>query len=403
MYFKLSKLFGLISCWIVLLLVSCESNQDNSHKIVVSNNTAFLRNNESIEIWLDQVDSQLSKKEGFKLFDINGNLVLSQLVDVNSDSIYDYLLFQTNIEAYASKEFSLVKADIVESINFDHQRTYCKSVPERMDDFAWENDRVAFRTYGPECQRLFETGNPTGLISSGIDCWLKRVNYPIIDKWYENYKNGISYHTDYGEGLDNYHVGTTRGCGGTALICEEKKVLSGNFYSCKIIANGPIRTIFELNYEPIDMCGKMVSEKKMISIDLGSHFYHCNVIYSSKGVIKKSAVGIALHKGKGNIGSNKNIGWISYWEPLDDSFLGTGILVDNTLTLEHKLDAIIHDDESKNNITVEVKLIDNKFDYWAGFGWRKQGDFLNENEWHQHLNETAKKIQNPLKILITKN
>lgn len=26
---------------------------------------------------------------------------------------------------------------------------FCRQVPERMDDFAWENDRGAFRMYGP--------------------------------------------------------------------------------------------------------------------------------------------------------------------------------------------------------------------------------------------------------------
>ncbi|NEU68475.1 DUF4861 domain-containing protein [Spirosoma agri] len=27
-------------------------------------------------------------------------------------------------------------------------KTYCRYVPERYDDFAWENDKVAFRIYG---------------------------------------------------------------------------------------------------------------------------------------------------------------------------------------------------------------------------------------------------------------
>ena len=27
------------------------------------------------------------------------------------------------------------------------QATYCRFVPERMGDFAWENDRIAFRAY----------------------------------------------------------------------------------------------------------------------------------------------------------------------------------------------------------------------------------------------------------------
>lgn len=95
-------------------------------------------------------------------------------------------------------------------------------------DFAWENDKVAFRTYGPACQKLFEDGKPGGLISSGIDCWLKRVDYPIIDKWYKKNEAGGSYHVDDGEGLDNYHVGTTRGCGGTAIIEDGKLVVDND-------------------------------------------------------------------------------------------------------------------------------------------------------------------------------
>ena len=55
-------------------------------------------------------------------------------------------------------------------------RTFARYVPERIDDFAWENDKIAFRAYGPKARK--------GAENSGIDCWLKRVEYPIIDKWY---------------------------------------------------------------------------------------------------------------------------------------------------------------------------------------------------------------------------
>ena len=109
-----------------------------------------------------------------------------------------------------------------------------------MDDFAWENDKVAFRTFGPKAQQLWESGDKEGLISSGIDCWLKRVPYPIINKWYEKDRNGGSYHKDDGEGLDNFQVGVSRGCGGTALFRNNTLYPSQNYSSWKIIANGPI-------------------------------------------------------------------------------------------------------------------------------------------------------------------
>lgn len=58
-------------------------------------------------------------------------------------------------------------------------------VPERKDDFAFENDKVAFRIYGPALKDSKE--------NSGIACWLKRVDSPIIDKWYRGATEGKSY------------------------------------------------------------------------------------------------------------------------------------------------------------------------------------------------------------------
>ncbi len=84
--------------------------------------------------------------------------------------------------------------------------TYCRFVPERVDDFAWENDKIAFRAYGPALHDKAE--------DSGFDCWLKRVDYPIINKWYKENAAGKSYHKDYGEGYDPYKAGSSRGCGG---------------------------------------------------------------------------------------------------------------------------------------------------------------------------------------------
>ena len=75
-------------------------------------------------------------------------------------------------------------------------KTFCRFVPERMDDFAWESDRIAHRMYGP----ALITGE--GTISSGVDVWVKSTRNMIINKWY---KSG-EYHADHGEGLDGYSV-----------------------------------------------------------------------------------------------------------------------------------------------------------------------------------------------------
>jgi len=46
-------------------------------------------------------------------------------------------------------------------------------------NFAWENDKVAFRTYGPEAPASDKMADlRDGTLTAGIDCWMKRVDYP---------------------------------------------------------------------------------------------------------------------------------------------------------------------------------------------------------------------------------
>src|SRR5580700_9641788 len=51
-----------------------------------------------------------------------------------------------------------------------------RAIPERKDDFAWENKVVAYRIYGPALEA-------TGEISSGIDVWSKRVPNFVVNSF----------------------------------------------------------------------------------------------------------------------------------------------------------------------------------------------------------------------------
>jgi hypothetical protein len=78
---------------------------------------------------------------------------------------------------------------------------------------------------------MIEDSIPGGTLSSGVDTWLKKVEYPIINKWYKETlvdKTG-SYHEDTGEGLDNFHVGVSRGVGGIAVKNDDKYYFSKNY------------------------------------------------------------------------------------------------------------------------------------------------------------------------------
>ena len=388
---------------IILSVLSC-NNKVASNKITVTNNSDLIRDSETIEIWVDQLSGILLEDiNKIVILDNLGNQMRIQWVDINLDSIQDYLLFQTNFEPHETKHFSLIlDNDSIKEKTYT-RKTYCRIVPERLDDFAWENDRVAFRTYGPKCQQLFEEGNSAGLISSGIDCWLKSVDYPIIDKWYANDEKGISYHIDHGEGLDNYHVGTSRGCGGIALTYNGKNILSENFSAWKVLANGPIRSIFELNYDIIKVGDIDVLEKKRITLDLGTNFYHCIVSYSSPDILETASVGLALHNKKGKINSNQKEGWASYWEPMGDSYLGTAIIVDSKQILEIEAKDPEDDQESESNLWINLKLYKNSFSYWSGFGWKKRGNFNSARDWEHNLEKESIKKRSPIEVRIIKN
>jgi predicted nuclease of restriction endonuclease-like (RecB) superfamily len=69
-------------------------------------------------------------------------------------------------------------------------KTYSRYVPERKDDFAWENDKIAFRMYGKAPEGTKEN-------AYGTDVWVKRTDKLIIN---ERYKRA-EYHIDHGDGI----------------------------------------------------------------------------------------------------------------------------------------------------------------------------------------------------------
>jgi hypothetical protein len=337
------------------------------------------------------------KLEDCVIKEIGSNTLLTtQTVDNDGDGTMDVLLFQPKIKASSHKDF-----EILTSENPSKDATvscYSRFVPERTDDYAWENNKVAFRTYGPVAQKMVEDKIPGGTLTSGIDAWLKRVEYPIINKWYEKATNGTgTYHKDTGEGLDNFHVGDSRGVGGIAIKVDGKYYYSKNFISWKTITTGPLRTSFILTYANWDAKGNKITESKLISLDYGSYLSRFEISITGT---KSVAAGLTLHDKKGTIGTNTKEGWISYWEPIDDSEIGTGIVTPkNTLT---SFDYHVTNEKDLSNLYGNIEVKNNKAIYYAGFGWKKGSPFQTEKEWEAYLSTFAKKINNPLLVKVKK-
>ena len=290
--------------------------------------------------------------------------------------------------------------EIVNTTESDSTDVVCYSrfVPERTDDYAWENNRVGFRIFGPDAQYRFENKLKEGTLSSGVDAWLKRVEYSIINKWYKKYteKTG-SYHEDDGEGLDNFHVGRSRGVGGLAYKKDSTYYISKNFTKHKAITTGPIRTSFWVEYDLWGPEGNLIKESRVISLDYGSNLSKFEV--TLEGVDTISA-GLTLHEKDGVVTSHKNETWLNYWQPHAEAELGTAIVA----SPEYYLGSEKYETEEKDlsNGFMHLKVLNGKVVYYSGFTWSKSNQFKNQYDWEQYLSAFAKKLTTPLKVELVK-
>jgi len=358
--------------------------------IQLTNPLDMERVNETVEIDLSELPMEVTAKiDKLGIYDPSTeNFLISQLIDTDQDGQMDQLIFQPQMAPGSEMTFHLKEqSERAETV------AYCFSriVPTRIDDYTWENDRVAFRTYGPAAQALVEEGKDGGIISSGIDCWLKKVNYPIINKWYKaSEEEGISYHEDHGEGLDNYHVGISRGAGGLAITGEDDQYfVSKNFTGHRTLATGPLRTLFELDYADWEGPKGMIKEQKTISLDYGNNLMKIEVSLQGTDHI---AAGISLQENNGGIIDKNNI--LIYKQDHFDTTLSNVILT----PLKHFNSQYVHNPQiyEQNHVFLDLKVLDQSLVYYVGFYWSESNQFADHEAWEAHLDDLAIKIENPI-------
>lgn len=385
-----------ILLFLMAMFITCKEENTSLKKIVVKNISDIDRFSELIELPLQSLGAIDTTKYLLVKTDIEGILVVSQLIDSNADGQKDALLFRPEVSANEEKTYKIVLSDKAMVPAKHPTRCYSRFVPERTDDYAWENDRVAFRTFGPRAQEMKENDIPGGTLTSGIDAWLKKVDYPIINKWYKKeLETDGTYHEDTGEGLDNFHVGSSRGVGGIAKKVDSIYYTSKNFVSWRTLNNGPLRTSFLLRYEDWDAGGHSISEEKIVTLDVGSNLSKIEIHLSGVGTI---SAGLTLHEKDGQIKIEKEQGWISYWQPHGDSELGTAVLVPSGNMVGH--DHFISNKDDESHLFAEVAVTQNKVVYYTGFGWEKSGRFSNQAAWENYLKQFADCLRTPLVVSV---
>ena len=382
---------------IVILAIHTDCNQvKSSTKVIIENTLEVERSFETVALTKDMLKAKDLSKIGLRNHK-TGELQITQGVDNDGDKIFDELLFQPVIGPQSKEIFEVIVR--AEKKVVDDEHCYSRFVPERTDDYAWENNRVAFRMFGPTAQKMKEDKIPGGTLTSGVDLWLKKVDHPIINKWYKKTVEGTgTYHEDTGEGLDNFHVGVSRGVGGVAVKKKEEYYFSKNFTKWRTITTGPIRTSFQLEYEAWDVDGQSIQESKTISLDYGSNLSKFETTIKGSDTI---SIGLTLHEKDGEVTSNSTNGWVSYWQPHSDSELGSAIIMSPEHFIGHE--EYVTDARDLSHAYAHMKVENNKAVYYAGFGWRESGQYENEAEWSNYLNDFSLKMRRPLKITIDSN
>lgn len=307
----------------------------------------------------------------------------------------------------------------------------------RKDDIAWENDRCAYRVYGPALQK-------TGERSFGTDIWVKNTPDTVVYERYVKDMNGnikgdkidakvralkkqgkalqtqlkslqaesnevdilTSFHLDHGNGLDPYRVGATLGLGAPSLMVGKNQVLPYCYKDYRILDNGPLRFTVELAYNPStvgDM--KNVVEHRIISLDKGSNFNKMTVWYDGLNTPTDFATGFPIHEEDTETKTFAK-DYVSYADPTDNievnnSQVYVGVLfpegIDHTY---YQLFDKKHDGATGHALGLKRGLKNGeKYSYYFGAAWSKY-DVRSYAEWQIRIKDYLDALKNPLQVEI---
>jgi unsaturated rhamnogalacturonyl hydrolase len=374
--------------------------------IEVTNPEEFYRHSETVEVSLPRLAGRGLRSTNLAVMDGLGSRILdSQIYASEPGQPLDTFIFQTDLAPGGTRTYYIMDVSALAAVPLPIVKTYARQIGERYRDMAWESDRIAHRVYQ---QDLIPA---EGTVSSGVDVWVKSTRALVINKWY---KNG-DYHSDHGDGLDDYRVGRSRGCGGLAISDGHNYHVSSNYRSARIITTGPVRSEFELTYDAWDAGDGKISETKRIRIDAGSNMTRVESIFAGSHRPRfEVAIGIARRPGDGAIAQNQEAGWMTYWQPADrdrGNIACAVVLPDKiekfatesaTLPELTQTELVTPSDEGlppvANLLAVTSAEAGKPFLYYLGAGWSKSGDFSAKMDWENYVQQFVARIHAPLKV-----
>jgi len=378
----MNKLLGILMLFTGFAIPGMAQNQVPKATITISNPSSEARTGEVVAIKWSDITARYPGIDtaNFKVIDPATKKEIPFQLEHKGLPAIQSLLVQISLKANASNKLILVAGKPAAVL----QKTYGRYVPERYDDFAWENDKVAYRIYGKALESRKDN-------AYGIDVWVKKTSKLVVNEWY---KIG-DYHKDHGDGMDYYSVGLTLGAGDIAPYIGDSIYYSKNYHHWKVLDNGPLRTSFQVGYDERKVAGKPLSLTKTITLDAGSHMNKIEVNYTYAGTETFPVViGIVKRAEPGSILMDEQQGILGYWEPVhgEDGTTGVATVVTgkNLMMNTDKAHLLTH------------ALAKNKepLVYYNGSAWSKGNEITNAKQWFDYLNRFRTKVAQPLKVAV---
>ena len=411
---------------VVLLLGVAAAQAADRLKVTVKNPIDSDRNGETVEIALADIEKKLGTTQVI-VTDADGR-------EITSQQTWDGLLiFQVGV---GGKGQSIYYVEPGTPQDYE-ARVYGRQFPERADDMGWENDRVAFRAYGPQLQR-------NGERAFGYDIWNKRTDKLVINDRYageldaeiasvcsklrqrgendlaDDLYNAVSYHVDHGNGMDCYKVGPTLGAGADALLTNGgQDILFPYCYETyEILDEGPLRFTVKLVYEQKDYEGQQQRETRIVSLDAGSQLNKAVVRFDGLTQTAPVAVGIVVHPENPNAfvlaREQGYMGYEDLGDPnqykekyrakqnVDFGRIYVGAVFAQPLTgMEYRpLEGV--GGTSGHILGISDLGPGESLTYYFGSGWNRNPltDFQSLTDWEAYLAGFAQRVRHPLKVSV---
>lgn len=265
-------------------------------------------------------------------------------------------------------------------------KVYGRYVPERKDDFAWENEYAAFRMYGP----ALRPENP----SNGVDLWLKTSPELVVDSfYYREHVLGLPYHINYGKGLDCYKVGHTCGAGGLIVLAEDQTWIGGTYDRWEILEQTPDKFVFRLEYDSLLVAGHILQESITITAEAGEPLNKAEVVLTESISDERLAIsdllvggGIYMHDTIDHFEVYEDLGTIFYEEDaLSDKTAARMNYEHNGSTSQGRIyltvrtpDATVTDIQDGNLIAVKPYILGDTLTYFFGATWSEWSEGVKE-------------------------